>query len=118
MPKFVDSLRDWNTDVFSLTLKQELERLPSGALPLDKGITQGGMVDDATITASVLSFKENPTAIQAKAGVFFTEIIINCGCGDDPMPTNAYCEILILIDKTTAETEFSLFHDQTGSVIV
>jgi hypothetical protein len=116
MPKFVNSLRDWNTDVFPRTLKHELEHLPAGMLPLDKGVAQGGMVDDNKITATVLSFNENTAAIQAKVGIFFTEIIINCGCGDDPMPTNAYCEIQILIDKQTAETDFSLLQDQAGSV--
>ncbi len=116
MPKFVNSLRDWNTDAFSRTLKQELEHLPSGTLPLDKGVAQGGMVDDSNLTASVLSVKENKTAIQAKAGILFTEIIINCSCGDDPMPTNAYCEIQILIDKNTAETEFSLLQEQAESL--
>lgn len=118
MPNFANSLRDWNTDVFSQTLKHELEQLPAGTLPLDKGVAHGGMVDDSNITATVLSFNENKTAIQAKAGIFFTEIIINCGCGDDPMPTNAYCEIQISIDKTTTETEFNILQDQTESVTI
>jgi len=118
MTTLANSLHDWNTDVFSRTLKNELEHLPAGTLPLDKGVAQGGMVDDNNLTASVLSFNENETAIQAKAGIFFTEIIINCGCGDDPMPTNAYCELQITINKTTAETEFRLFQDQAESVTV
>jgi len=117
MPKFANSLRDWNTDVFSRTLKHELEHLPAGTLPLEKCVAQGGMVDDNNITATILSFNENKTAIQAKAGIFFTEIVINCGCGDDPMPTNAYCEIQISLDKTTAEAEFSLLPDLTESDI-
>lgn len=108
MPELVNSLRDWNTDAFSRTLKQELEHLPSGSLPLERGVSQGGMVDDSNLAATVLSFNENKTAIQAKAGIFFTEIMINCGCGNDPMPTNAYCEIQISIDKATAETQFDI----------
>ena len=108
MPKLANSLHDWNTDVFSRTLKHELEHLPSGSLPLERGVSQGGMIDDSNIAATVLSFNENETIIQAKAGIFFTEIMINCGCGDDPMPTNAYCEIQISIDKATAETQFDI----------
>ena len=115
MAKLSNSLHDWNTDAFSRTLKDELEHLPSGTLPLDRGVSQGGMIDDSNLTASVLSFHENETAIQAKAGIFFTEIVINCGCGDDPMPTNAYCEIRITLDKTTADAEFDLLQDQTES---
>ncbi len=108
MPELANSLRDWNTDVFPRTLKQELEHLPSGTLPLAKGVAQGGMVDDNNIAASVLSFNDNETTIEAKAGIFFTEIVINCGCGDEPMPTNAYCEIRITLDKTTAKAEFDI----------
>ena len=108
MPELVNSLRDWNTDAFSRTLKHELEHLPSGSLPLERGVSQGGMVDDSNLAATVLSFNENAAVIQAKAGIFFTEIMINCGCGDDPMPTNAYCEIQISIDKATAGTRFDI----------
>ena len=115
MPELVNSLRDWNTDVFPQTLKQELEQLPTGTLPLDKVTAQGGFVDDSNITATILSTTDNATAIQAKVGIFFTEIVINCGCGDDPMPTNAYCEMRITIDKNTAETEFDILQSQTES---
>ncbi len=108
MPKLANSLHDWNTDVFSRTLKHELEHLPSGSLPLERGVSQGGMIDDSNITATILNFSDNDKMIQAKVGIFFTEIVINCGCGDDPMPTNAYCEMRITIDKTTAKTEFNI----------
>jgi len=108
MPKLANSLHDWNTDVFSRTLKHELEHLPAGTLPLEKGVAQAGMVDDSNITATILNFSDNDKMIQAKVGIFFTEIVINCGCGDDPMPTNAYCEMRITIDKTTAKTEFNI----------
>ena len=108
MPEFTQCLHDWDTDTFSQTLKYELEHLPSGSLPLEKGTAQGGMVDDSHITATILSFNENATAIQARAGIFFTEILINCGCGYDPMPINTYCEMQIIIDKTTAETAFQV----------
>ena len=118
MTKFTTSLRDWNTAIFPQTLKHELEHLPAGTLPLDKGVVQGGMVDDSNITATILSTAENATAIQAKVGIFFTEIVINCGCGEDPMPTNAYCEIRLSIDKTTAETDLDIIdaRDESGTV--
>lgn len=115
MPELVNSLRDWNTDVFPRTLKYELEHLPAGTLPLDKEAAHGGFVDDSNITATILSSTDIATAIQAKVGIFFTEIIINCGCGDDPMPTNAYCEMRISINKNTAETEFKIIQDQNPS---
>ena len=88
--------------------KRELENLPTGTLPLEKATTRGGFVDDSDISVSVISLKQDETGIQAKVGVFFTEIIAGCGCGDDPMPENAYCKMLISIDKTTCNAEFML----------
>lgn len=105
------SLQSWNTDSFSHNLKNEIESLSSGLLPLEKGTTQGGMIDDGHITVTVLTFSEGENSIQAKLGVFFTEIVICCGCGDDPMETNAYCEMLATIDKITAETAFVILNE-------
>jgi hypothetical protein len=108
MPTLINALRHWNTDAFSLTLKNELENLPSGVLPLEKGVTQGGYIDDSNIVALILHSTADENSIHAKAGIFFTEIVANCGCGDEPMVQNAYCEIQIRIDKKTAATDFAL----------
>lgn len=96
------SSRVWSEESFARTLKQELENLPQGSLPLARATTQGGYVDDANICCSILSFESRGTTIRAKVGVFFTEIVIGCGCGDDPFEQNAYCEMMVEIDKHTA----------------
>jgi len=111
MPRLLNSLRAWNLDTFAQTLKDELEHLQAGTLPLDKGVAQGGFVDDNDISATILNFSDNEAAIQANVGIFFTEIVINCGCGDDPFETNAYCEMHISIDKTTGQAEFEVLQD-------
>ena len=111
MPKLLNSLQAWHSASFSQTLKNDLEQLEPGVLPLDKAVTQGGYVDDSHITATVLHAEEDAQTIQARAGIFFTEIIINCGCGDDPMETNAYCVMHIRIDKTTAQADFEIVQD-------
>ena len=49
--------------------------------------------------------------IEGSVGVFFTEIVINCGCGDEPMPTNAYCELQLSIDKNTVAVRFAIVTD-------
>lgn len=108
MAQLPNALRAWRSDAFSQTLKSEIERLPPGSLPLDKGVAQGGYVDDSRITALVLHAAEAGGAIQARVGVFFTEIVANCGCGDDPMAQNAYCELRIVIDKASAEAGFQV----------
>ena len=108
MAKFINSLSNWGLDSFSQTLKSEIENLESTALPLDKGTTQGGLVDDSNISVTIMNFTEEEGFIQAKVGVFFNEIIGGCSCGDDPLSENAYCELQVSIDKVTAEAEFSV----------
>lgn len=101
-------LAHWGTDSFKQALKTELENLPPGSLPLNQATTQGGYVDDNNITATILEVSDTGDSITAKAGIFFTEIMICCGCGDDPMPQNAYGELEVVIDKQTANTELKL----------
>ncbi len=108
MQKLLDALQQSPPGLLEKTLKHELENLPAGTLPLEKGTSRGGFVDDSDISVTVIHVKQNENSIQAKVGVFFTEIIVGCGCGDDPMPENAYCEILISIDKTTSTTRFEV----------
>ena len=108
MIKLLSSLHAWQSTAFPQALKTELEQLAPGSLPLDKAVNQGGYVDDGQITATILSADDDDQGIHARAGIFFTEIVINCGCGDDPMETNAYCEMRIRIDKTTGQADFEL----------
>jgi hypothetical protein len=101
-------VRTWNSAAFPGALKADVEHLPSGTLPLAEGTTQGGYVDDSKITATVLSTTEDARDIVAHLGIFFIEIVVNCGCGDDPMEQNAYCEMDVRIDKATGAAEFSV----------
>ena len=108
MLKLPDAFSTWNTATFKQVLKTEIESLPSGSLPLDKGTTEGGYVDDNNISVTVLTVVDEAEYIKAKLGIFFTEIVICCGCGDDPMPKNTYCEMLLQIHKITAESSFTV----------
>jgi len=105
---FQQSIADYNTPVFRDGLKTQLKKLPPGSLPLDKGLTQGGYVDDNNIDVMILNETDDAQSIRVKLGVFYTEIVINCGCGDDPMPINAYCEMQMILNKQTAEAEFKV----------
>lgn len=111
MPKFTAPLNNWNTDLFNQSLKNELQNLKPGALPLHLGTTQGGMVDDSNISASIINSSDDDNFIQAKVGVFFNEIIGGCNCDDDPASENTYCEIRVSIEKQTAETTFTVITD-------
>ena len=108
MIQFPKSLQHFPSENFKRVLKDEIQSCDKKCLPLDKGTTQGGYVSDEAITATVLRVIDQAETIQAEVGIFFTEIVICCGCGDDPMPANVYCEMCFEIDKLTAETKIKL----------
>ena len=99
-----DSRRAWPGPGFAAVLKAELEALPANSLPLAQGGTLGGYVDDSSIVASVLRITETTGAIGATVGIFFSEILTGCSCSEDPDIQNAYCELVLAIDKHTAMT--------------
>lgn len=109
MPKLPATLA-CRADAIEKVLKREIESLPSGTLPLHSCTSRGGYVDDSAISATVLKVEQGADRMQCKIGIFFTEIITGCGCGDDPFPENAYCELMVSIDKITAEAEFETIH--------
>lgn len=106
-----ETLRAWGGAAFAETLKRELAALPSGSLPLARATTQGGQVDDRDIAVTVLGATADADAIRARVGVFFTEVVPSCSCGDDPLEVNAYCVLRIDIDRTTAAAAFSVVAD-------
>lgn len=111
MIKFPQSLLHYPSEKFKRVLKDEIEQCDKKLLSLEKGTTQGGYVSNEAITATVLRIVDQPDSIQAKVGIFFTEIVICCGCGDDPMPANVYCEMSFDIDKQTAETKIHVIQE-------
>ena len=102
---------DYDSELFTRSLKNYIEDLPSNTLPLNQRTTQGGIVDDSNISASILSVSNTDDFIQAKTGVFFTEIVGGCSCGDDPVSLNVYCEIIVFFNKHTGELQFSVFDE-------
>lgn len=106
MTRFNTSRDAWGTDDFKQALKSEVENIESGILPLQQAVTPGSYVDDNHLTCTILRVADDEKSIQAKVGVFFTEIVVSCGCGDEPMHLNAYTEMEISIDKTSAAVVF------------
>ena len=102
------SLAQWPGDTFKVTLKQELEALPPGSLPLQLGTQRGGQADDRSISVLVNTVKEQADTIEVHIGVFFYEIMGGCSCGDEQPSENTYCEMQVNIDKSTAESTFKL----------
>jgi hypothetical protein len=60
---------------FTQALKTDIASLKIGTLPLDKGVSQGGYVDDSNMVITVLHVTENENRILARVGVFFTEAV-------------------------------------------
>lgn len=111
MINFSECLSHYPSKEFSRRVKAAIEQCDRKLLPLESATTQGGYISDEAMTATVLRVTDQGEYIQVLAGIFFTEIVICCGCGDDPMPANAYGEMLFLIDKLTAETEIKIVQE-------
>jgi hypothetical protein len=111
MTKLPKALLAWNTDKFDLTLRDELQELSTGTLPLVQATTQGGHIDDRHMTIIFLHATDVGIAIQATIGVFFTEIVPSCGCPIEPIEEERYCEMQIMIEKFSSMVKFVLIQD-------
>lgn len=111
MTRLLKSLNAWGNPNFISVLKQEIEQLGGGQLPLQQGLTTSSVALDNRLEAMVLGVSEEGGVIRAKMGIFYTGIITGCSCADDPTPAgeqNEYCEVQVDIDKATAETRIAL----------
>lgn len=111
MIKLPLSLLAWNSDTFKAVIKQELCSIDARLLPLQKGLRYSSMANTASLSISVLTAEDDDQHILVKAGLFYTGIIAGCNCADDPTPVdenNEYCEVLLRINKLTAETTVTL----------
>ncbi len=111
MKTLKQSVNAWGEAGFKEVLKEELQRLGVSDLPLQQGITSGSYVVDKPFRVMVIDCTDAGTHIRAKVGIFYAGIIAGCNCSDDPTPvdeTTEYCEVEILIDKTSGEFSASL----------
>jgi hypothetical protein len=107
------SLRAWGSADFETILKREVEELGADHLPLQQGLSLSSHVAESPITMMIHRVAETENAIRIKAGIFYQGIIAGCSCADDPTPTNEnneYCEVQLVINKTTAATEVALVY--------
>lgn len=107
------SLNAWPGDDFAAVLKAELKALPAGSLPLLHGLNEGGIVDESELEVSVFGPQQQGDEIRAKLACFFTEVIGGCNCHDDPHTRNAYCELLLHLDRHTGTARFEALPDDS-----
>lgn len=111
MPALPNALSVWGTPRFEEVLKSEIEQLETDQLPLQQGLSISSHVANSGFTALILNVSEDPGFIHAKAGIFYSGIIAGCSCADDPTPMseqNEYCEVMLSINRSTAETAVTL----------
>ncbi|MES9972332.1 MAG: hypothetical protein ABW092_20055 [Candidatus Thiodiazotropha sp.] len=108
------ALNAWNVDDFNTILKGELESIDPGELPLQQGLTLSSMVSAEPFNVIVIDSKEASATIHCKVSIIYSGIIAGCSCADDPTPLDLqteYCELLLAIDKLSAETQVELISD-------
>lgn len=97
----------WGSDAFSATLKAELERLRGDVLPIGHAVGAGNRLDDSDLGVIVNAVRDDAEHIYARVGVFFAEIIACTTCsGGNGMCDEAYCELLVTIDKASGAARF------------
>ena len=96
------TLAAWSGPQREAVLKQELEQLDPGLLPLRAAMAQGNQVAAEPVRVLVLTTGED--CLQARVGLLFASLIGGCQCADDPNPLEAlpeYAELEIRIDRQT-----------------
>lgn len=92
-------------------IKAELEQLSADLLPLQQAMAYSSYVSEEPFSVMVIDITEEPDSVLVTAGVFYRGIVAGCSCADDPTPIESqqeYCELLLRIDRATAETTVSL----------
>jgi len=115
MTRLSKALNAWQTPAFHAVLKEEIEHLDAGFLPLQQGLSQSSHANVDKLTAMIISVAEESDCLRVKAGLFYTGISAGCSCADDPSPVDAvneYCEVRIDIDKQTAAARVTLLAEE------
>ena len=106
-----NALNAWGTPEFKDVIRQEIEQLDAGHLPLQQGLSASSHVTDRPFQAMIIGASEEAGLIRVRAGIFYTGVIAGCNCADDPSPVdeqNEYCVVQFGIDRKTAETTVTL----------
>ncbi|QYZ66970.1 MAG: hypothetical protein OI74_10820 [Gammaproteobacteria bacterium (ex Lamellibrachia satsuma)] len=114
MMKLSSSINSWNTPEFRDVLKDEIEQLDAEQLPLQQGLANSSYVGETPFRMMIIGVSDDSNAVRVHAGIFYAGIIAGCNCSDDPTPVDEqpeYCEVEVVIDKTTAEAKITLVQD-------
>ena len=106
-----ETMRASQLENFAEIFKAEVQNLHVDDLPIQLATTQGGLVDNDDVKWMVLTLSETDDQVQVRTGVFFSEVVGGCSCGDDPYRSTGYCEMLVVIDKRNGAAKFQLLQE-------
>jgi hypothetical protein len=89
-------------------LRRAILALPADSPLLRLAGAQGGLIQEGVKDATVLGIEREGASLIARVGIFFTETVGGCSCGDEPFTSDGYCELSLRIDQRGAEAEVSL----------
>lgn len=111
MASLPDTLSSWGSPAFEAAFKKEAAALGASVLPLQQGLTHGSYAIDRVDAVTLLSVTEVGDRLEIRAGLHYAGIIAGCSCADDPTPNNEtveHCDILVVLDRQSAEASISL----------
>ena len=101
----------WGRPDFEDRLTAALGQLDTDILPLQEGLAMGSYALSQPLKTMLIHTEEGSGCIEAKVGIFYHSLMPGCACAGDPTvedEQNEYCEVLVKLDKTTAEATFML----------
>ena len=113
MIQLSSALKAWGTPGFSDVLKRSIEQLDVNSLPLQQCLTRSDFTTGANRRVEVLDVSDDAGVIHAKTGIFYSGVIANTHCEDNPGPNEEvgeYCEMEFDIDKRTADTRVRILN--------
>lgn len=114
MTKLEAVLQAWGRPDFKDILRDDLLSQDALARPLQMGLTYGSVALLDEVKLGVLALDEGEGGLRIRAAVHYSSITTGCNCSDDPNPLSTmpeYVELLIDIDRATAEARVGLAPD-------
>jgi len=114
MTKLDAALLAWGRPDFKDILRDELLAQDALARPLQMGLTYGSVALLDDVKLGILALEEGAGGPRIRAAVHYSSITTGCNCSDDPnplSPMSEYVELLIDIDRATAEAKVGLAPD-------
>jgi hypothetical protein len=102
-----DAVRAHGSDGFAAALQHVLRGLPEGCLPI-RG-EHGGRIDPRDLTLALLTERTvslgDRALSEVRVGVFFTETVGGCSCGDEPFTVSGYQALTLILDAVACTLE-------------